>query len=142
MMLTRTYPLVVLSLRTSPLVVLLYEPPARTPALRTYPPVVQHMLSTSYVSLRTQHLSSVSTEHTNLPRSYPHTRVTGYEPSHSYHHVFTTIHEPTRSWHNISWSKFTSMRTNNTHQTTLISLRLEAFAQAIRPVSLKLGSLA
>jgi len=44
-------------------------------------------------------------EHTNLPRSYPHTRVIGYEPPRLYHHVFTTIHEPTRSWHNIPWSK-------------------------------------
>jgi len=52
----------------------------------------------------------VSAEHTNLPRSYPHTRVTGYEPPCSYHHVFTTIHEPTRSWHNISWTKSASLR--------------------------------
>jgi len=34
-----------------------------------------------------------------------------------------------------------SMRTNNTHKTALISLRLEALAQATRPVSLKLSSL-
>jgi len=53
-----------------------------------------------------QHLSSVSTEHTKLPRSYPHTRVIGYEPPRSYHHMFTTIHEPTRSWHNIFRSKY------------------------------------
>jgi len=77
-----------------------------SPTLRTYPPVLQHTWSTSYVPPRTQHLSSVSTEHTNLPRSYPHTRVSEYEPPRSYHHVFTTIHEPTHSWHNISWSKY------------------------------------
>jgi len=41
----------------------------------------------------------------NLPRSYRHVRVTGYEPPGSYHHMLTTIHEPTRSWHNISRSK-------------------------------------
>jgi len=43
-------------------------------------------------------------ENTNLPRSFPHTRVTRYEPPRSYHHVLTTIHEPTRLWHSISWS--------------------------------------
>ncbi|QCD89300.1 hypothetical protein DEO72_LG4g244 [Vigna unguiculata] len=48
---------------------------------------------------------NVSTEHTNLPRPYPHVRVTGYEPPRSYHHMSSTIHEPTRSWHNISRSK-------------------------------------
>ncbi|QCD83471.1 hypothetical protein DEO72_LG2g3817 [Vigna unguiculata] len=48
---------------------------------------------------------NVSTEHTNLPRSYPHMRVTGYEPPRSYHHMLSTIHEPTRSWHSISRSK-------------------------------------
>jgi len=31
--------------------------PARSPALRTYPPVVQHTWSTNYVPPRTQHLS-------------------------------------------------------------------------------------
>jgi len=41
----------------------------------------------------------------NLPRSYPHVRVSGYEPPRSYHHMLTTIHEPTRSWHNISRPK-------------------------------------
>jgi len=50
--------------------------PARSPTLRTYPPVVQHMWSTSYVPPHTQHLSNVSTEHMNLPRSYPHMSVT------------------------------------------------------------------
>jgi len=34
--------------------------PARSPTLRTYPSVVQHTWSTSYVPPRTQHLSSVS----------------------------------------------------------------------------------
>ena len=51
----------------------------------------------------------MSTEHTNLPRSYPHVRVTGYEPPYSYHHMLITIHEPTRSWHNISRSKCKSI---------------------------------
>ena len=60
---------------------------ARTPTLRTYPPIVQHMRSTSYVPPRTQHLSIVSTEHTNLPRSYSHRRVIRYEPPRSYHHM-------------------------------------------------------
>jgi len=49
--------------------------PARSPTLRTCPPIVQHTWSTSYVPPRKQHLSSVGTKHTNLPRSYPHTRV-------------------------------------------------------------------
>ena len=40
----------------------------------------------------------MSTEHTNVPRSYLHTRVIGYEPPRTYHHVFITNHEPTRSW--------------------------------------------
>jgi len=70
----------------------------------------------AHVPPRTQHLSSVSTEHTNLPHSYPHTRVTGYEPPYLYHHVLTTIHEPTLSWHKISWSTFASIRTNNTQK--------------------------
>jgi len=87
MMLTQTCPLVVLPLRTSPPVVLLYEPPARSPTLWTYPPVVQHMWSTSHVPPCMQHLSSVSTEHTNLPRSYPYARVTEYEPPCSYHGI-------------------------------------------------------
>ena len=64
------------------------------------------MWFTSYVPPRTQHLSTMSTEHTNLPRSYPHKRVIEYEPPRSYHHMLSTIHEPTRSWHNISWSMF------------------------------------
>jgi len=89
---------------------------ACSPTLRTCPPVVQHMWSTSYVPARTQHLSTVSTDHTNLPRSYPHRRVSMYEPPRSYHHMSTTIHEPTRSWLSISWSTFSSMRTNNTHK--------------------------
>jgi len=89
---------------------------ARSPTLWTYPPVVQHMWSISYVPSRTQHLSTVSTEHTNLPRSYPHKRVIMYEPPRSYHHMLPTIHEPTRSWHNIFWSTFSSMRRNNTHK--------------------------
>jgi len=80
---------------------------ACSPNLRTYPPIVQHMWSTSYVPPRTQHLSNVSMKHTDLPRSYPHMRVTRYEP---------TIYEPTRSWHSISWSTSASMRTNNTHK--------------------------
>jgi len=63
------------------------------------------MWSTSLVPPRTWHLSNVSTKHTNLPRSYPHVRVIGYEPPRSYHHMLTTIHEPTRSWHSISRSK-------------------------------------
>jgi len=63
--------------------------PARSPTLRTCPPVVQHMWSTSYVHPRTQHLSIVSTDHTNLPRSYPHKRVNLYEPPRSYHHMST-----------------------------------------------------
>jgi len=58
----------------------------------------------------------MSTEHTNLPRSYPHVRVTGYEPPRSYHHMLTTIHEPTRSWHNISRSKC-SIIAQTTHKT-------------------------
>jgi len=74
---------------------------ARSPTLRTYPPVVQHTWSISYVPPRKQYLSSVSMKHTNLPRSYPHTRVIGYEPPCSYHHMFTTIHKPTRLWNNI-----------------------------------------
>jgi len=90
--------------------------PARSPTLRTCLPVVQHMWSTSHVPPRTQHLSTVSTEHTNLPRSYPHRRVIEYEPPRSYHYMSTTIHEPTRSWHSISWSTFSSMCTNNTHK--------------------------
>ena len=56
------------------------------------------------ISPRTSpHVASlnVSTEHTNLPRSYPHVRVTEYEPPRSYHHMSTTIHEPIRSWYNI-----------------------------------------
>ena len=95
--------------------------PARSPTLWTCPPIVQHMWSTSYVPPRTQHLSTVSTKHTNLPRSYPHRRVIKYEPPCSYHHMSTTIHEPTRSWHNISWSTFASMRTNNTHNCTKLA---------------------
>jgi len=35
--------------------------PAHSPTLRTCPPVVQHLWSTSYVPPRTQHLSIVST---------------------------------------------------------------------------------
>jgi len=62
---------------------------ARSPTLRTYPPVVQHMWSSSYVPPRTQHLSTMSTEHTNLPRSYPHRRVIEYEPPRSYHHMLS-----------------------------------------------------
>ena len=93
--------------------------PARSPTLRTFPPVVQHMWSISYVPPRTQHLSNVGTEHTNLPCSYPHMRATGYEPPSSYHHMLTTIHEPTRSWHIISWSTFASMRTTHTNCTKL-----------------------
>jgi len=77
---------------------------ARSPTLQTCSPVVQHTWSTSYVPPRTQHLSSVSTKHMNLPRSYSHTRVNGYEPPCSYHYVLTTIPEPTCSWHNILWS--------------------------------------
>jgi len=80
--------------------------PTRSPTLRTYPPVVQHMWFTSCVPPRTQHLSTVSTEHTNLPRSYRHRRVIEYEPPRSYHHMLSTIYEPTRSWHSISWSMF------------------------------------
>ena len=53
----------------------------------------------------------------NLPRSYPHVRVTRYEPPRSYHHMSNTIHEPTRSWHNISRSKCRSIA-QSTHQTT------------------------
>ena len=71
---------------------------------RTYiardPTHVIHQLRT-FVPPRTQHISSVSMEHTNLHRSYPHPRVIGYEPPHSNHHVFITIHEPTCSWYNI-----------------------------------------
>ena len=89
--------------------------PARSPTLRTCPPVVQHMWSTSLVPPRTWHLLDVSTEHTNLPRSYSYVRVTGYELSRSYHHMLTTIHEPTRSWHNISRSKCRSIA-QTTHQ--------------------------
>jgi len=74
------------------------------------------MWSTSPVPPRTWHLSSVSIEHTNLPRSYPHVRVTGYEPPRSYHHMLTTIYEPTRSWHNMSRSKC-SIIAQTTHQT-------------------------
>jgi len=44
---------------------------ARSPTLRTSPLVVQHMWSISYESPRSQHLSSVSTEHTNLPACIP-----------------------------------------------------------------------
>ena len=88
--------------------------PARSPNLRTCLPVVQHMWSTSYVPPCTQHLSTVSTEHTNLPRLYPHKRVIEYEPPRSYHHMSPTIHEPTRSWHNISWSTFASIRIAHT----------------------------
>jgi len=94
--------------------------PARSPTLQTYPPVVQHMWSTSYVPPRMQHLSIVSTEHTNLPRSYPHKRVIEYEPPHSYHHMLFTIHEPTRSWHCIFWSTFhQSVETLHTNCTKL-----------------------
>jgi len=96
--------------------------PICSPTLRTYPPVVQHMWSTRYVPPRTQHLTNVSTEHTNLSRSYPHMRVTRYEPPRSYHHMITTIHEPTRSWHNISWSTFASRHTNNVHKLHYIRL--------------------
>ena len=91
--------------------------PTRSPTLRTCPPVVQHMWS---ISPRTSlHVASlnVSTEHTNLPRSYPHVRVTRYEPPRLYHHMSNTIHEPTRSWHNISRSKCRSIA-QSTHQTT------------------------
>jgi len=56
-MLPRTYPLVVLSLRTSPLII----------QLRSSPPVVQHTWSNNYEPSRSQQPSSVSTEHTNLP---------------------------------------------------------------------------
>jgi len=72
------------------------------------------------ISPRTSpHVASlnVSTEHTNLPRSYPHVRVTRYEPPRSYHHMSNTIHEPTRSWHSISRSKCRSIA-QSTHQTT------------------------
>ncbi|QCD86700.1 hypothetical protein DEO72_LG3g1225 [Vigna unguiculata] len=58
----------------------------------------------------------MSTEHTNLPRSYPYVRVTGYEPPRSYHHMLTTIHEPTRSWHSISQPKC-SVSAQTTHKT-------------------------
>ena len=58
----------------------------------------------------------MSTEHTNLPISYPHVRVTGYEPPRSYHHMSSTIHEPTRSWHSISRSKQASLLIKTTHQ--------------------------
>ncbi|QCD89140.1 hypothetical protein DEO72_LG4g78 [Vigna unguiculata] len=115
MMLTRTCPLVVLPLRTSPLVVLLYEPPrsqsCSTDLPARSPTYVIHQPRTS------PHVASlnVSTEHTNLPRSYPHVRVTGYEPPRSYHHMLTTIHEPTRSWHSISQSKC-SIIAQTTHQ--------------------------
>jgi len=44
---------------------------ARSPTLQTSPSVVQHMWSTSYEPLRSQHLSSVSTKHTNLPARIP-----------------------------------------------------------------------
>ncbi|QCD79100.1 hypothetical protein DEO72_LG1g2739 [Vigna unguiculata] len=66
------------------------------------------------------HMASltVSTEHTNLPRSYPHVRVTGYEPPRSYHHMSNTIHEPTRSWHNISRSKQNIIVSERTTHTT------------------------
>jgi len=80
--------------------------PTRSPTLRTYPLVVQHMWFTSYTPPRTQHLSTLSMKHTNLPRSYPHRRVIEYEPPRSYHHMLSTIHEPTRSWDSISWSMF------------------------------------
>jgi len=45
--------------------------PARSPTLWTFLPVVQHTWSTSYEPLNMQHLSSVSTEHTNLPTRIP-----------------------------------------------------------------------
>ncbi|QCD97288.1 hypothetical protein DEO72_LG6g1998 [Vigna unguiculata] len=83
------------ALRTSPLVVLLNGPP------------------------RTQLLSSVSTEHTNLPRSYPHMRVIGYEPPCSYHHVFTTIHEPTAHGITSPDPSFTSQHDNENKKSTL-----------------------
>jgi len=88
--------------------------PARSPTLRTYLLVVQPIWSTSYVPPHMQHQSTMSTEHMNLPRSYPHRRVIEYEPPCSYHHMLTTIHEPTRSWHNISWSTFASIRIAHT----------------------------
>ena len=69
-------------------------------------------------------ISQVWARNIEPTRSYPHTRVTGYEPPRSYHHVFTTIHEPTHSWHSISWSKFASMRINNTQSPYLQQYRL------------------
>jgi len=74
--------------------------------LKHVPSSLVRVNPSSPVPPRTWHLSSVSTEHTNLPRSYPHARVPGYEPPRSYHHMLSTIHEPTCSWHSISWPKY------------------------------------
>jgi len=88
--------------------------------------IVQHTWSTSYVPPHMQHLSGVIMEHMNLPRLYPHTRVTGYEPPCLYHHVFTTIHELTHSWHNISWTKSASLIITTHAYQILVALTLVA----------------
>ncbi|QCE10433.1 hypothetical protein DEO72_LG10g1663 [Vigna unguiculata] len=77
------------ALRTSSLVVLLYEHPrlesCSTDLLAHSPTHVIHQLHTSL------HASSLKCEHgTYEPTcSYPHTRVTRDEPPRSYHHMFT-----------------------------------------------------
>jgi len=113
--------------------------PVRSPTLRTCPPVVQHMWSTNYVPPRTQHLSTVSTEHTNVPRSYPHRRVNMYEPPCSYHHILTT--SMNRPAHGTTSPDPRSHQCVLHTQTALNSLRLEVLAWATRPVSLKLNFL-
>ena len=91
--------------------------PARGPASTNLPArSPTHVIHQPRTSPHVASLS-VSTEHTNLPHSYPHVRVTGYEPPCSYHHMSNTIHEPTRSWHSISRSKCRSIA-QSTHQTT------------------------
>jgi len=105
---------------------------ARSPTLRTCPPVVQHMWSTSYVPPRTQHLSTMSTEHTSLPRSYPHRRVIRYEPPHSYHHMLPpSMNLPA---HGTTSSYPCSHQCIQQYtQTALNSLGLETLALATRP---------
>jgi len=57
---------------------------------------------------------NVSTKHTNLPRSYPHVRVTRYEPPRSYHHMLnTSMNLPAHGTTSPDPSKASSLIKNN-----------------------------
>jgi len=73
----------------------------------------------------------VSTEHTNLPRSSPHTRVTGYEPPHSYHHMFTpSMNLPTHGTTSPDLSR-ASLLSNITHRPLAATLSPSADRLAV-----------